>query len=432
MEASAMHRSNIRWVADVLYKRALPLSIADTAAKGASGVIALVIARYYGPFQFGQYATALSVCGIFMLITGIGFEQEFTRRGSIEKNDIPLSLSLHLISLAITSAMAFLLMIAFLLLSGYSRDITVIGLLLGVTLLVQNINRPFRFLYLLLNKSHMTATFQTIATGMVLALMVFVIYMKGSLVYIVVLQLLVAIGVAMALFWWTPKKYFAIRANGKSVVDFFRKSVLFGFSNMIWVAYFNFDVFLMSFLRPETEVGIYAGVCRIIAINYVLGWAVANSFTPSLFEKFASHRQDFGRVSRSLIATMCLFGLLLSLILYTYSELLVSLIIGELYKEGVVIARILSLSVTFRLINYGLCEVLTTGNRQKTRVSVEMVMLLSNVVINGALIPLFGGVGAAIATVCAEIVLFFTAALACLNSGLLSSAHHNMWKRKAS
>ena len=427
-----MHRSNIRWVADVLYKGALPLSIADTAAKGASGVIALVIARYYGPFQFGQYATALSVCGIFMLITGIGFEQEFTRRGSIEKNDIPASLSLHLIALAITSAMAFLLMTAFLLLSGYSRDIMVIGLLLGVTLLVQNLNRPFRFLYLLLSKSHMTATIQTIATGTVLALLVFVIYMNGSLVYIVMSQLLVAIAVAVAWFWWTPKMYFAIRTNGKSVVDFFRKSVLFGFSNMIWVAYFNFDVFLMSFLRPGTEVGIYAGVCRIIAINYVLGWAVANSFTPALFEKFASHRQAYGRVSRSLIATMCMIGVLLSLFLYTYSEMLVSLIIGESYKEGVVIGRILSLSVTFRFINYGLCEVLTTGNRQKTRVSVEMVMLLSNVIMNGALIPLYGGVGAAIATVFAEIVLFAAAALTCFHFGLLSSAHNGMWKRKTS
>jgi O-antigen/teichoic acid export membrane protein len=250
-------------------------------------------------------------------------------------------------------------------------------------------------------------------------LTVLVIYLKGSLILIVVSQLLVAIGVALAWFSWTPKKYFAIRTSGRSVIDFFRNSALFGFSNMIWVAYFNFDIFLMSLLRPGTEVGIYAGVYRIIAINYVLGMAVANSFTPILFGKFASNRQEFGRVSRNLVATMSLIGLLLSLLLYSYSGRLVSMIIGELYKEGAVIARILSLAVTLRLVNFGLCEILTTGNRQRVRVSVEMAMLLSNVVLNGILIPLYGGIGAAIATVGSEITLLIAAALACRSYGLL-------------
>jgi O-antigen/teichoic acid export membrane protein len=109
----------------------------------------------------------------------------------------------------------------------------------------------------------------------------------------------------------------------------------------------------------------------------------------------------------------------MSLILYIYSGPLVSMIIGELYKEGAVIAKILSLAVTLRLVNFGLCEVLTTGNRQKTRVSVEMLMLLSNVLMNGFLIPQYGGVGAAIATVGAEIVLFFGALFACRKFGLL-------------
>lgn len=417
--ASCKTRSNLRSVADVLYKGALPLSIADAGAKGSAGVIALLIARFFGPLQFGHYATALSVCGMFTMITGIGFEQEFTRRGSLEKDDIPANLSLNLVSLAITSAVAYLAIIVFLPLSGYSRDIIVIGLVAGATLLVLNIHLPFRHLCLMLNKSHVTATIQMIATATVLGLTILVIYLKGSLIFIVVSQLLVATGVALAWFSWTPKKYFAIRASGRSVIDFFRNSALFGFSNMIWVAYFNFDIFLMSLLRPGTEVGIYAGVYRIIAINYVLGMAVANSFTPILFGKFASNRQEFGRVSRNLVATMSLIGLLLSVLLYTYSGRLVSMIIGDLYKEGAVIARILSLAVTLRLVNFGLCEILTTGNRQRVRVSVEMAMLLSNVVLNGFLIPLYGGVGAAMATVGSEMILLVAAALACRSFGLL-------------
>jgi polysaccharide transporter, PST family len=202
------------------------------------------------------------------------------------------------------------------------------------------------------------------------------------------------------------------------VVDFFRDSAMFGFSNMIWVVYFNFDIFLMSLLRPDTEVGIYAGVYRVIAITYIIGMAIANAFSPILFGKFTSNRQEYARVSRNLVATMSLIGLLLSVILYIYSGSVVVAILGESYQEGAVVAKILSLAVMFRLINFGIGEMLTTGNRQNARVSIEMVMLLTNVALNGLLIPRYGGTGAAVATGIAEIVLFLGALSLCRKYGL--------------
>jgi len=418
VEATTSYKGDIQWVANILFKGALPLTIADAASKGAGGVIALLIARYFGPMQFGQYATALSFCGMFMLITGIGFEQEFTRRGSTDKNNIPSTLSLSLFSLGITSAAGYSLMTIFLLLSSFPREIIVFDLILGIMFIASSIQLPFRHLYLMLRKSHVTATIQTIATATVFALTLFVIYMRESLKFIVVSQSLVAIGVCVAWFWWTPKKYFDFRISTRAVIDFFRKSTLFGISNMIWVAYFNFDVFLLSLLRTETEVGIYAGVYRIIAINYILGFAVANTFTPILFEKFESDRRDYGKVSRKLVTTMAIIGLLTSLILYGTSDWLVPMIIGNTYREGAVIARILSIAVVFRLINFGLCEILTTGKRQKARVSVEMALLVTNMALIGILVPSYGGVGAAIATVGAEVVLFSTGVLACRTYGL--------------
>ena len=40
-----------------LYQNAALLATADTAAKGATGLIAILIARFYGPELYGQYAT---------------------------------------------------------------------------------------------------------------------------------------------------------------------------------------------------------------------------------------------------------------------------------------------------------------------------------------------------------------------------------------
>ena len=92
--------------------------------------------------------------------------------------------------------------------------------------------------------------------------------------------------------------------------------------------------------------------------------------------------------------------------LYYFADILVPGIIGREYTAGIPIAEILSLAVLFRMVNFGLCEILTTSERQRIRIYLEIGLLTVNIILNYILIPLYGGVGAAIATVASEAVLF--------------------------
>jgi O-antigen/teichoic acid export membrane protein len=66
-------------------------------------------------------------------------------------------------------------------------------------------------------------------------------------------------------------------------------------------------------------------------------------------------------------------------------------------------------------VNQGLCEVLTTSDRHGIRIWLESSLLAVNVILNLLLIPRFGGLGAAIATVAAEVVLSIGAIWVCIN-----------------
>jgi O-antigen/teichoic acid export membrane protein len=113
-------------------------------------------------------------------------------------------------------------------------------------------------------------------------------------------------------------------------------------------------------------------------------------------------------------------GAILAVLLYLGSDLLVTMILGASYIRGIVLAQILSAAVFFRLMNQGLCEVLTTSDRHSIRICLEGGLLLVNVILNLLLIPQFGGVGAATATVAAEVVLTIGVIWVCVNSKVFS------------
>jgi len=392
------------WV-EIIFKGAVPLAIADTASKGANVLLALLVARYFGPKIYGQYATAASVCGLFLIATGIGFEQEFTRRGGRNKESIPDNFLLNLVSIGVTAAITYLGLVLFFLSGVYSREIVVLGILLGCVLVIARFHLPFRHLYLLLGKSHLTAIVQSAATASIVLLAIIVLRFHLTIYWLIVGQLVATL---LFTFVWIKMSWVIInkaRFNYNKIASFFLDSVPFALSNILWITYFNFDTFMLSLLRSEADVGVYAGVYRILGITYILGYAITNAFTPKLYLAFVRSYKKFSKIATQLFFLTSIIGITIGGFFYCFSYVLIPFIIGESYNSGIIIAQILSFAVFFRLINFGLCEILTTSNRQRVRVWLELIMLMINIAMNLLLIPKYGGSGAALATVAAEFVL---------------------------
>lgn len=403
-----------------IYKNSAFLAVADAASKGATVVVILLIARFLGPAIYGQYATAAAVSDLFLIITGIGFEQEFTRRGGKQKDTIPTGFVLNLLAVSVTAVLAYLGIVLFLSLGIYSRETMVVGIILGGALIAKRFHLPFRHLYLLLSKTNVTTLVQGVSTLVIVSLTLVIILINGNLLPIVFAQLFVALGTLGIWFWITPKHYLPGLPSLQQLGQFFKDSIPFALSNIIWVVYFNFDVFLLSLFRPESEVGIYAGVYRIIGINYILGYAIANTFTPLLFEKYTTNKTAYRDVTRQLVKSMAGVGVLMSLGLFLGAGILIPAIIGKEFVDGVIIGRILSVAVLFRLLNFGLTEILTTSDRQMIRVTLEATTVGVNIGLNLLLIPYYGGVGAAIATVVAELILCLGSFYISYRNGLIS------------
>jgi len=235
-----------------------------------------------------------------------------------------------------------------------------------------------------------------------------VLLLKGeSLHAIIVAQLFIASLILFVWFCWIKVKNIRLVAlNYEEVLGYFKGSLPFAASNLIWIAYFNFDAFMLSLLRTEADVGVYAAIYRIIAISYIIGYATTNTFTPLLFKQFYMTDNSSDGLAKKMITLMLILSVLIGGGLFVLAPWVVNGIIGNQYSDGIVIMKILAISAFFRLLNFGFSELLTTSGKQSYRVRLELLLLATNIGLNAVLIPLYGGVGAAIATLTAETILF--------------------------
>ena len=354
---------------DSLFKSASFLVIADMAAKGGTGVLALLIARYLGPSLYGQYAIASSVGGLFMMLTSIGFEQEFTRRGGIDDRNVPRALSLNLSALLLTSFVAYGGMAVFLAVSPYDPTVIFLTLILAIALIANRFQYVFRHLGLVWDRSDVAAVIQGGTTVLLLASTLLAMLAGEGLVTIVAIQLVVSLVGLAGWYVWLPARTFDFQGiTWDGLIRFTKKSVPYGLSSIIWIAYFNFDAFILSLLRTESEVGLYAGVYRIVAVSYIVGYASANTFTPRLFEAHEKDRTRYVSLARTLAGVAGALSIIVGGGLYVFSGWLIPLIIGSSYADGITIMKILSVAAVFRLLNFGMSELLTTSDRQLRRV----------------------------------------------------------------
>lgn len=388
-------------------KNTLYLIIADLASKGVGGLLGLVLARFLGVVDYGKYAIAIAICSLFLLLTAVGLEQELTRRGGLDDKAVHGALKLNMVCLMGLTLAAYLLMGLFLFLSDYSVEVRTLTLVAGAALIVARFHLPFRSFWLTRKNILPVALAQSLGTFFILIGTLLILYYDGSVLGILLLQGVIAALVLVFYVKSLPVNEHPSQAvSSDRVYRFLKDSIPFGLSSMIWIAYFNFDVVMLSLFESEKEVGLYGGLYRIMAVSYIIGYAISNSYTPRLYELYdEAGLASFITLGKKLMLVLSFAGLTFGISLFIWADTIISVILGSQYIEGSAVLRILSISAIFRFMNFGLCEIMTTAGHQNRRVRFEFGMLFVNLCGNAILIPVYGTAGAALATLAAELVL---------------------------
>ena len=202
----------------------------------------------------------------------------------------------------------------------------------------------------------------------------------------------------------------AVRAVGRPVLGLtrfrghWREAALFSVGIGVQTAHNDIDKVMLGKLDGPAGAGIYGAAYRVVDTAWLPVRAMLGAAWPRLFRHAREGRSELLPFVRAVAGPSVLYSVVVMAAMITGAGLLVPLL-GESYAESVPLLRVLAVVVLLRCLHYLPADVLTGIGRQGVRTTIQVTVLVANVLLNLWLIPRFGVWGAAWSTLVCEALL---------------------------
>ncbi|HHT9119330.1 MAG TPA: flippase [Candidatus Hypogeohydataceae bacterium YC41] len=379
-------------------------------ALGTGEIVARVVAFFgttylaqeLGPAGFGIIGFTGALCGYFSLAVYAGFDQigarEVARRPH-EASAIATSVILVRLALAFVALAAIATVACFL-----DKPPTVKLTLVLTGLLFFSLALDTSWVYKGLELNRPVGLALVLGQVLYVGTLLLVVRGPGDVMLVPLAQFLGEMGAALllAVSLFHLVHLGEIKLNLREGLRILRSSGSLTILRVLRTLIFTFDVVLLGFLLGEREVGLYTASYRVCFLLLAISTTIHISYLPGLTRALdQSIRQVSDLAVRSVELSsvisipMIVGGMILA------GPLLTTLF-GPEYLEAVAPFRLLLLSIGFIFIFGAIHNILLVCNRMKVEMWIVAAAAGLNIVLNLILIPRYGLVGAAFATVLAE------------------------------
>ena len=201
------------------------------------------------------------------------------------------------------------------------------------------------------------------------------------------------------------KKKSTPKLNQPSSFKVFKESWLYGLDGVFYLIFFQIDIIFLKYLSGSEETGIYNVAFLFIAAVYLLPNVIYQRFMIPKFHRWAYHNKNvFYKNYQKGNFLMLGAGILAMFGIWIIASWIIPLLFGREYYESILILTILALSIPFHFVCRSAGAVLITRNYIKLKTKNMGIAAVLNIILNLVLIPKYGAIGAAVATIISEII----------------------------
>ena len=226
---------------------------------------------------------------------------------------------------------------------------------------------------------------------------------RDTHVVAVAVAVVVAVVVFLALFADRRIERLRISFSRTGIKDVLISSVPIMLSGVMSTVLLNVDVVMLGFIRTVEEVGIYAGMARLFVLSTFAAHIISVAFAPALAAE--SDKEDRRRIYYRYLRILIFIGAPLSAAIVAFPEWLVILVFGAGYLEGAPILALLGFAAVLSHLTIAPLTALIAWRDQTAQMIILSAVAISNVALNFGLIPIYGGIGAGIATLIAQALM---------------------------
>ncbi len=358
------------------------------------------LARQLGPTNYGELSYAISFVALFSFIAALGIEQVLYRDlvKYPEQKDIYMG-----------SAMALRL----------GASVIAVMICVGSALWLSPKDVSFYLIFLLslgfiFNSFQMIncefqATVQSkypslLSLGITFTLnilKILVIVFGGGIIYLALVLLLESIFYGLGFVYFRTKIFGSItqwKARKDVMIRILRDSWPLIFSSAFALIYARIDQIMIKNMIDAGSVGVYDAAVRLSEVWYFIPSIIATSLFPAIINSRNISPEVYRSRIRRLMILLAALSLAIAIPATLLSDWIVHIIFGPAFLGAAAILQVYIWSNIFTSLNTVSNLYMVAENFKKSLFFSTFAGMAANVVLNAYLIPIFGTLGAAYAT----------------------------------
>jgi len=362
--------------------------------------ISIWVARYLGPTEYGLFNYVLAIVALISIFSSLGLEQIFVKKLLEKKEDENALLG----SAFLLKLIGSFILIALALIIALLKDESGVFILLVTFISLSYIFKAFEVIqfwfeaHLLSKKSSKIDLYAMLLSSLFKILL---IVFDAGIVWFGVAVLFEALVLSMGLIiiYMREQNFLLWRTSYPVMKNLLINAWPLILAGALFTIYTKVDQVMLGDMIDNTTVGIY-----VAAVTLSQGWLflpsiIGKAFYPQMLNSKNESREKYLETTQHLLNMIAFIGILAAIIITLFSSYIILFTFGESYSLS---APILALHVwggVFTAMSAISYRYFIAENLQKTSFYRGVVGLIVNIVFNLMLIPIYGGIGAAIATV---------------------------------
>lgn len=394
-----------------IFKNTFWLGFGQLVSRLIRAVLIIYAARILGAAGYGAFSYALSLAGFFTIFSDIGLTPLLTRESAKDPDEerrrryVATAFAIKLALIAVCTA---IILVTLPLASRVPEAVALFPIL--VVLFAFDTIRDFTFA--------ITRSFQrmeveagiNITTNLAILVLGMGVLLAAPSAYALMAAYTLGTGIGMVLALWKLRAYFYrfwTRVDRTLMRPIVLEAWPFGVAGLLSTVMLNTDAIMIGWLRTTEEVGFYAVAQRILLLLYLLPGFLAVSSFPAMARFAVENRERFRMLLEKALHAVYLLAFPLTVGGILTATPLITFLFGEEYAPAGAAFQILlgTLILVFpgNIVNNAVFAL----DGQRYLFYAFALGSVGNIAANYFLIPLFGIVGSAWATIGTQLVSNF-------------------------
>jgi lipopolysaccharide heptosyltransferase II len=415
-------KKNNTSTAEKLVKNSIRLFTGETISKLIALATQIVAARYLGDKGFGTFAFAFSITGILAVLADTGINTLLIREISREPDKADNYLGNAFFLKAGLSVVILAMLLAMPNVFPLGEEARLVVWAIGLAMLINGYSDTYIAVFRAFENMALVSILMIIQRGMFFTGAMVLLLMDYKVVPLS-LAFLAAAVLNLIIVRWKMKSIYGSQlwvVDKSRLKEILSRSLPIGGTIFFTYIYFRIDSVMLFFLRGEAETGWYSAALKLIEAAVILIAGIRNAIFPILSKTYADRSKSFVNIWREGSRFLLIVSLPVAAAISLLAPRLVKVLYGDAFEGTGHALQIVVLALPLLCLNDIVSYLLMSADKATKVLKITGIGACVSVVINAICIPIWGYVGAALATCATELLVF------CIYFKTIS----NIWERK--